>query len=216
MGSDTYSSARLEIAKDNAVAPALASTVERLLDIAEIGGDIDTTGDHIDTVASAVATAFDADEVDIDCGEDQLVISASGWGRRRGVDEMLQILADAGFTGQVICEDECSNRWRHRIGDDGRVHLDDATTVYSGGPISEVWIVQMQSPDDGELDHVAVVGAHEDAEAILAGWVRDDARALIAERILDQSRIDLESTDFALLGRWAEIGGVKWEVYQPR
>ncbi len=90
--------------------------------------------------------AFDADEVDVDCGGDQLVISTSGWGRRRGVAETLQILADAGFTGQVTCEDECSKRWRHRIGDDGQVRLDDATTVYSGGPISEVWIVQMQSP----------------------------------------------------------------------
>ncbi|MCZ4587652.1 hypothetical protein O4328_28860 [Rhodococcus opacus] len=220
MGSDVHSSASLTIAEDHGAASALERAVTQLLELPELSPEFDPSWSTLEIIASALAAALDipADEhsTALDRADGRFEIYTSGWGRPRAVDETLQIRAAAGLTGTVNCEDERYERWRHRIDHDGQVHRDDATTVYSGGPITEVWIVQMQSTDDSDLDHVAVVGAERDAEAILAGWVRTEARALIASGTLAHSRIDLDVDDAALLAQWADVGGVKWDVYQPK
>ncbi len=217
MGTDVYSSARLTITEEQSTAPTFKEIVDRLLEIPELD-EVDASDTPFDTVVSALmSTMYEATGTDeIEKDGDTFVLSVSGWGRLRGMEETLRVLADAGFVGEIECEDEHSDRWRYRIDDAGRVHRDDGETIYTGGPITGVWLVQMQHPDDSDLDHVAVVGAEQDAEPILAGWARRDARELIERGELAASRIDLDVDDSAFLDRWAEVGGVKWDVYQPK
>lgn len=217
MGTDVYSSARLTITAEKATAPTFDEIVQELLAIPALD-DLDTSGTPFDTVLSAL-TSMMHDTIgpdDIEKDGDTFVLSVSGWGRLYAMDETLRVLADAGFVGEIECEDENSDRWLYRIDDAGLVHRDAGETIYTGGPITGVWLVQMQHPDDSDLDHVAVVGAEQDAEPILAGWARRDARELIERGELAASRIDLDVDDSAFLDRWAEVGGVKWDVYQPK
>lgn len=217
MGTDVYSSARLTITEEKATEPTFDEIVKGLLAIPELD-EVDGSGTPFDTVLSALMSMMHdtTGPDDIKKDGDTFVLSASGWGRLYAMDETLRVLADAGFSGEIECEDENSDRWRYRIDGAGRVHRDDGETIYTGGPITAVWVVQMQDPDDRDLDHVAVVGAERDAEPILAGWARAVARELIERGELAASRIDLDVDDAALLDRWAEVGGVKWEVYQPK
>ena len=217
MGTDVYSSARLTITEAKATAPTFADIIDRLATIPELD-DVDTSGTPFDTVLSALTSMMHdtTGPDDIEKDGDTFVLSVSGWGRLYAMDETLRVLAGAGFVGEIECEDENSDRWRYRIDDAGLVHQDDGETIYTGGPITSVWIVQMQSPDDSDLDHVAVVCAERDAEPILADWARADAHDLIERGELAASRIDLDVDDAAFLDRWAEVGGVKWEVYQPK
>lgn len=215
MGTDVYTSARLTITEAKATAPTFTDIIDRLATIPELD-DVDTSGAPLDTVLAALISMMHetTGPDDIAKDGDKLVLSVSGWGRHRGMEETLRVLADAGFVGEVECEDESSDRWRYRIDGAGRVHQDAGETIYTGGPITGIWIVQMQYPDDSNLDHVAVVGAERDAEPILAGWARADAHELIERGELAASRIDLDVDDAAFLDRWAEVGGVKWEIYQ--
>lgn len=216
MGTDVYASAKLTISEEKAAEPAFARTVSQLLQVPAVAHELDDSGTPLDMAWEALMEAFGTQDGEIERADNQIVFFASGWGRPYGVDDVLDILADAGFTGEVTCEDSCDDRWRHRLTADGTVLTENGFTVYCGTPITGVWIVQMQCTDDSDPDHVTVVGAEDDAQAILAGWARTDARALIADGVLPASRIDLDADDAALLDRWSEVGGVKWEVYQPR
>ncbi|RYE40314.1 MAG: hypothetical protein EOP24_41285 [Hyphomicrobiales bacterium] len=204
MGTDVYSSARVTITEAKATAPTFAGIIDRLLAIPEFD-DVDTSGTPLDTASSALMAAMHetTDPEDIAKEGDQFVLSTSGWGRLWGMEKTLQVLADAGFVGELECEDEDGDRRRYRIDGAGIVHRDE------GGPSTRavrprgcgVWIVQMQFPDDSDLDHVAVVGAERDAEPVLAAWARADARDLITRGELAASRIDLDVDDAALLDR---------------
>ncbi|NKS71664.1 hypothetical protein GS531_00295 [Rhodococcus hoagii] len=218
MGHDIHSTISLTITRAGAVAPALTEAVGKLQEIPELPDTFDTSGEPIEVAAAAIAAACDIpmelNDLDINFTDTGYEIATSGWGRHKGLTETLEVLAVAGFVGTVECEDESYERWRHRIAVDGSVHTDSGFTGYSSGPIADVWIVQMQHPDDGDLDHVAVVGAEADAPAILAGWAREDARRLIADRVLEPHRINLDADTNELLDQWANASAVKWDVHQ--
>lgn len=220
MGNDIYSSANLMIDEKRATADILATVVDRLRAIPEIGDEVEAAGAPLEVIAFMVAEALgisrDEYSTEVVRAGDQFMVTTCGWGRSRAVDQTLMILADAGFSGTVTCEDELYERWRHRIDAAGDLHRDEGTTVYSGGPITGVWIVQMQSTDESDSDHVAVVGSEPDAEAILADWARTEARTLIAAGALDPARIDFDVEASMFLERWADVGGVKWDVYQAQ
>lgn len=220
MGHDIHSNVNLTITRTAAAAPVLASAVGKLQDIPELSGGIDASGEPIEVVAAAIAAACDISTeenfLDINFTDPSYEIVTSGWGRDRGIKEALGVLAEAGFVGTVECEDETYEEWRYRIAADGEVHKDSGFTAYSSGPITGVWIVQMQCPDEADLDHVAVVGAEADGPAILAGWVREDARRLIKDGAIKPHNIDLDADTNQLLDQWAKATAAKWKVYLAR
>ena len=220
MGHDIHSSVSLTITRTAAAAPALAAAVGQLGDIPELAGSFDTTGEPLEVAAAAVAAACgistEENYLDINFTDTGYEIATAGWGRHQGLKDTLEVLAAAGFAGTVECEEESYERWRYRIGADGVVHEDTGFSAYTGGPITGVWIVQMQCTDDEDLDHVAVVGAETDAPAVLAAWVREDARQLIEDRVLEPHRIDLDADTDELLDQWANATAVNWEVYPAR
>ncbi|WP_458683614.1 hypothetical protein [Prescottella equi] len=220
MGHDIHSNVSLTITRAVAAAPALAAAVDKLGDIPELAGSFDTTGEPIEAAAAAIAAACDIstelNDLDINFTDSGYEIVTSGWGRHRSLKEALEVLAEAGFIGTVECEEETYERWRYRIAADGAVHTDSGFSAYTGGPITGVWIVQMQCPDDSDLDHIAVVGAEADAPAILAGWARDDARRLIKDGVIKPHRVDLDADTDELLDQWANASSAKWDVYPAR
>ncbi|GBF17415.1 hypothetical protein Br6_04821 [Rhodococcus sp. Br-6] len=217
MGHDIHSNVSLTITRAAAAAPALAAAVDELGDIPELADNFDTTGEPIEAAAAAIAAACDIsteiNDLDINFTDSGYEIVTSGWGRHRSLKEALEVLAEAGFAGTVECEEESYERWRYRIAADGVVHTDSGFSAYTGGPITGVWIVQMQCPDASDLDHVAVVGAEADAPAILAGWVRDDARQLIQESVITPHCIDLSAEPKELLDQWVKETAANWKVY---
>lgn len=220
VGHDIHSNVSLTITRVATAAPALAAAVGELGDIPELAGSFDATGEPIEAAAAAVAAACDIstelNDLDINFTDSGYEIAISGWGRHRSLKEALEVLAGAGFVGTVECEEESYERWRYRIAADGVVHTDSGFSAYTGGPIAGVWIVQMQCPDDSDLDHVAVVGAEADAPAILAGWAREDARRLIKDGVIKPHRIDLDAETDELLDQWASASAAKWDVYPAR
>lgn len=111
MGTDVYSSARLTITEEQSTAPTFKEIVDRLLEIPELD-EVDASDTPFDTVVSALmSTMYEATGTDeIEKDGDTFVLSVSGWGRLRGMEETLRVLADAGFVGEIECEDEHSDR----------------------------------------------------------------------------------------------------------
>ncbi|NKU37561.1 hypothetical protein GS887_26820 [Rhodococcus hoagii] len=90
--------------------------------------------------------------------------------------EVFEILAAHGATGEIEAVGEDYSRWRWRWAD-GVVHDESARTIYDGQVDTEGWVVQMQSLDDHDFDHIALVACEAAGKVLIAQWCRDEYAA---------------------------------------
>lgn len=222
MGYDVYSSASFTIPGTPEGQEKLRRTAKTALELPNCPLDLSEPEDHHDAVLIVGTALMEAlgvtdgtcaeGRVDLSADETDTVLWASGEGRHDDDDvkRLLGVFAAEGIDGEIICEGEDYSRWRWRVAD-GEVHNDDGTTVYDTDP---VWIVQMQSVDDHDLDHIAVTQDRRKSTAILAEWAKQDAAKLAASGVSAANAFNPDVSDEDILVQWADIGGVTWDVYQ--
>ncbi|WP_137726376.1 hypothetical protein [Prescottella subtropica] len=223
MGYDVYSSANLGMPDNDDTRAAIERAATRLIEIPELDELNTTTLESrgaLDTVGLALGLALGLDNgmySDADTwatsADGTIVFYASGEGRHRGLEQVLDILAAEHIDGEITCEGEDYCRWRLRVAD-GAVHEDSGRIVYDNDPVDDLWIVQMQSVNDDTLDRVTAVRSKAEADTLIARWGRE-AVAELAAIGYGPAKISPDTSDRDVLDVLARVSGVKWEVYQP-
>lgn len=220
MGSDTYSTANFQIADTPAGHAALARAAARLVGIPELDIEVqarDCSDGYLTTVRDAIGAALgllpDCDSLWTQTGAGVIAIGASGEGRHRGLDKVANILAAEGINGDVRFEDADCRPIRVRVAGGG-VHEEIGEVVYRGGPVTDVWIVQMQAVDEGDFDRVALVRDKAEADATIAKWGREAIASLAAAGV-PGAEAALNASDTDVLDVLMTISGVKWTCTMP-
>ncbi|MBM4574769.1 hypothetical protein GS489_31625 [Rhodococcus hoagii] len=123
--------------------------------------------------------------------------------------EVFEILAAHGATWEIEAVGEDYSRWRWRWAD-GVVHDESARTIYDGQVDTEGWVVQMQSLDDHDFDHIALVACEAAGKVLIAQWCRDE---YAAHPELHGHCPAPDGDEDAVIDAWTNaIGGVRYRV----
>ncbi|WP_420879027.1 hypothetical protein [Rhodococcus sp. (in: high G+C Gram-positive bacteria)] len=224
MGYDVYSSAAFRTVDNDDTRAAIERAATQLIEIPELDeltpATLETRG-PLDTIGLAIGLALGLDtgmysgaDTWATVADDAIAFGASGEGRHRGLEQVLDILAAENINGEITCEGEDNSHWRLRVVD-GAVHEDSGQIVYDNDPVDDLWIVQMQSVDDDTLDRVTVVRSRTEADTVIARWGREAVAELAAVGV-GPAQVSPETSDSGVLDVLATVSGVKWDIYQPR